>query len=211
MAPERYLPTAYSRSPTASRWTAREMCTSPTPNGNNVIQLAPDGTNLGVFCSAPLGTPHGMFFDSSGNLYVANSGVRRIEKFSSTGAYLGVFASTRSGPHFFALSPPTATPTPTPTERRLQLQPRHQRRRQRQRRRRLRRQRPRQFHQRSIGSRPTRGYLSERARPSPSARAAARRCFINGKRTTSIFPAQIRPPMSLRPRPRRITEVFSGS
>jgi hypothetical protein len=84
-------------------------------DGNNVLQFAPDGTNLGVFCSAPLRIPHGMFFDSSGNLYVASSGLGRIEKFSSAGAYLGVFASTGSGPHFFALSPPSATPTPTPT------------------------------------------------------------------------------------------------
>ena len=84
-------------------------------DGNNVLQFAADGTNLGVFCSAPLRIPHGMFFDSSGNLYVASSGLGRIEKFSSTGAYLGVFASTGFGPHFFALSPPTPTPTPTPT------------------------------------------------------------------------------------------------
>jgi hypothetical protein len=84
-------------------------------DGNNVLQFAPDGTNLGVFCSAPLRIPHGMFFDSSGNLYVASSGFGRIEKFSSSGTYLGVFAATGSGPHFFALSPPTATPTPTPT------------------------------------------------------------------------------------------------
>ena len=84
-------------------------------DGDNVLQFAPDGTNLGIFCSAPLRIPHGMFFDSSGNLYVASSGFGRIEKFSSTGAYLGVFASTGPGPHFFALSPPAATPTPTPT------------------------------------------------------------------------------------------------
>jgi hypothetical protein len=83
--------------------------------GNNVLKFAPDGTSLGVFCSAPLRMPHGMFFDSSGNLYVANSGVSTIEKFSSAGAYLGVFVSTAAGPHFFALSSPTATPTPTPT------------------------------------------------------------------------------------------------
>jgi streptogramin lyase len=84
--------------------------------GNSVSKFAPDGTNLGVFCSAPLSMPHGIFLDSSGNLFVASSGVGSIEKFSSTGAYLGVFASTGSGPHFFALSAPSATPTPTPTQ-----------------------------------------------------------------------------------------------
>ncbi len=89
--------------------------------GNNVLKFAPDGTNLGVFCSTPLHIPHGMFFDSSGILYVANSVNSTIEKFSPTGVYLGVFASTGPGPHFFALShspaspPPTPTPTPTPS------------------------------------------------------------------------------------------------
>lgn len=38
-------------------------------------------------------TPDGMAFDSSGNLYIADAGTGQIDKFSSAGASLGVFAS----------------------------------------------------------------------------------------------------------------------
>lgn len=38
--------------------------------GNTVLKFAVDGTYLGVFASSPLEGPHGMFFDSDGNLLV---------------------------------------------------------------------------------------------------------------------------------------------
>jgi hypothetical protein len=42
-------------------------------------------------------------FDPDGNLYVANRDSATIEKFSSTGEDLGVFAHTGGGPHFLAM------------------------------------------------------------------------------------------------------------
>jgi hypothetical protein len=42
-------------------------------------------------------------FDPAGNLYVANRDNATIEKFSSTGEDLGVFAHTGGGPHFLAM------------------------------------------------------------------------------------------------------------
>lgn len=83
--------------------------------GGTVRKFSPAGTDLGIFCSAPLNGPHGMIFDGEGNLYVANNSSATIEKFSSTGVYLGVFASTGLGPHYFAMSTPVPTPTPTPS------------------------------------------------------------------------------------------------
>jgi len=45
-------------------------------------------------------------FDSAGNLYAANRGNDTIEKFSSTGADLGVFAYTYPRPHFMTMFRP---------------------------------------------------------------------------------------------------------
>ncbi len=66
--------------------------------GNNrAFQFAPDGTNLGVFCSgsADGGTRFfGMALDASGNLYVARSAIPGlVSRYSPTGADLGVFAT----------------------------------------------------------------------------------------------------------------------
>lgn len=74
-------------------------------NGDNRVEkFAPDGTDLGVFCSSNLNAPLGIMFDASGNLYVANGNSATIEKFAPDGTDLGVFANTRAGPHFMAIS-----------------------------------------------------------------------------------------------------------
>jgi sugar lactone lactonase YvrE len=71
--------------------------------GNRVEKFAPDGMDLGVFCSSNLNAPLGIMFDSSGCLYVANGNSATIEKFAPDGRDLGVFVTTRKGPHFMAI------------------------------------------------------------------------------------------------------------
>ena len=71
--------------------------------GNRVEKFAPDGMDLGVFCSSNLNAPLGITFDSSGCLYVANGNSATIEKFAPDGTDLGVFVTTRKGPHFMAI------------------------------------------------------------------------------------------------------------
>jgi len=66
-----------------------------------------DGTDLGVFASTGLNEPLGLMFDSAGNLYAANRGNDTIEKFSATGADLGVFAHTYPKPHFMTMFRPS--------------------------------------------------------------------------------------------------------
>jgi len=46
-------------------------------------------------------------FDRAGNLYACNRNNSTIEKFSSTGEDLGVFARTGGGPHFMAMFRPS--------------------------------------------------------------------------------------------------------
>jgi hypothetical protein len=46
-------------------------------------------------------------FDRAGNLYACNRNNSTIEKFSSTGEDLGVFAHTGGGPHFMAMFRPS--------------------------------------------------------------------------------------------------------
>ncbi len=182
--------------------------------GDNVLKFAPDGTNLGVFCSTPLNAPHGMFFDNDGILYVANNAAATIEKFSPTGAYLGVFAYTGSGPHFFALSIPTPTPSPTPTPTRHShpppKRPRQQRHPPRLRPRLLPRP-PRQSRRLLSLSRPTRPPPSVKPSPSASRRLAARPCFTSGKRMASTSRARVNRPTRYRPPPSRITAASFGS
>jgi len=74
--------------------------------GNFVEKFAPDGTDLGVFCSAGCSAPQGMIFDDAGNLYVANNNTATIEKYAPDGTDLGAFTSTRGGPHFLAIYKP---------------------------------------------------------------------------------------------------------
>lgn len=59
--------------------------------GGEILKYTPGGVRstfaTGVYAL-------GLAFDSAGNLYATTSGYNTIEKFSPTGAYLGVFAST---------------------------------------------------------------------------------------------------------------------
>jgi sugar lactone lactonase YvrE len=69
-------------------------------------------TSLGAgsrFATAGLRTPMGLTFDRAGNLYVADLDNNTIEKFSSTGAHLGVFANTGTMPTFIAIVPEPST------------------------------------------------------------------------------------------------------
>ena len=54
----------------------------------------------------PLEKSYGIMFDREGNLYACNRGNSTIEKFSPTGADLGVFAHTGGGLHFMAMFRP---------------------------------------------------------------------------------------------------------
>ena len=72
-------------------------------NGSNQIEKFTPGGVRSVFASTGLNGPYGLAFDSAGNLYVANSGNNTIEKFSSTGTDLGVFASGLSIPTWIAI------------------------------------------------------------------------------------------------------------
>jgi len=55
-------------------------------NGANTVEkFAPDGTDLGLFCSAGCSAPQGIVFDSAGNLYVANDNTATIEKYGPDG------------------------------------------------------------------------------------------------------------------------------
>lgn len=61
---------------------------------NNTIVTFDSAGNASLFASSGLNGPTGLAFDAQGNLYVANYNQDTIEKFSPTGADLGVFAST---------------------------------------------------------------------------------------------------------------------
>lgn len=60
---------------------------------HTILKFAPDGSGS-VFANTGSNFPLGLTFDSMGNLYVAYTFSSKIEKFSSTGSDLGVFAST---------------------------------------------------------------------------------------------------------------------
>jgi len=61
-----------------------------------------DGTGS-VFADTGFDTAYGLAFDSAGNLYVSKFRSSTIEKFSSDGGDLSVFASTGLGPHFLTM------------------------------------------------------------------------------------------------------------
>jgi DNA-binding beta-propeller fold protein YncE len=60
---------------------------------NRINRFTPTGS-MSVFVSTGLNNPLGLAFDAGGNLFVLNRGDDTIRKFSSSGADLGVFAST---------------------------------------------------------------------------------------------------------------------
>jgi len=61
----------------------------------------------GKFAGTGLNESFGIMFDSAGNIYAANGGNDTIEKFSATGADLGVFAYTYPKPHFMTMFRPS--------------------------------------------------------------------------------------------------------
>ena len=63
------------------------------PDSTTIVQITSNSVGS-VFASTGLSEPAGLTFDRAGNLYVANYGSSRIEKFSPNGVDLGVFAST---------------------------------------------------------------------------------------------------------------------
>lgn len=77
----------------------------PTHTGS-IVKITPGGVGS-VFADSGFHLAYGLALDRAGNLYVANNGNQTIEKFSSTGADLGVFARTQLGPHFLAMSRPS--------------------------------------------------------------------------------------------------------
>jgi len=62
---------------------------------NAITEYSQSGTYLGVFASTGINSAQGIAIDSSGDVYVGNSG--SITKYSSTGTYLGVFATSGVG------------------------------------------------------------------------------------------------------------------
>ncbi len=67
-----------------------------------VVEFSPpfSSTNTGTVFASGLGTPFGIAINSSGGVFVADGGTGAIEKFSSTGAPLGTFASGFLAPYF---------------------------------------------------------------------------------------------------------------
>ena len=51
-----------------------------------------------TFANSQLNYPKGLAFDTSGNLYAANSGTNTISKFDSSGGYVSMISSNLSGP-----------------------------------------------------------------------------------------------------------------
>jgi sugar lactone lactonase YvrE len=74
----------------------------PFSGGYNVVKFKRDGTYLATIGSAGSGngqfnTPEGIALDSSGNIFVADSGNNRVEKFNKNGVYQSQFGSSGSG------------------------------------------------------------------------------------------------------------------
>lgn len=68
-------------------------------NRNRVLHLGSTGTVLGQFTNGgKIKAPRGIAMDTSGDLYVSNSGVSRIEKYSQSGLLLGTLATPGNGP-----------------------------------------------------------------------------------------------------------------
>ncbi|MCI0539016.1 MAG: NHL repeat-containing protein [Verrucomicrobiales bacterium] len=64
--------------------------------GDTVHKFGPSGADLGTFASTGLNGCYAIAFDSSDNLYSANTGDHTVRKFGPTGTDLGIFASTGS-------------------------------------------------------------------------------------------------------------------
>jgi DNA-binding beta-propeller fold protein YncE len=65
-------------------------------NGNYLSQFGTCGSGNGQFAIGGA-SPNGMAFDSAGNLFVADNGNRRVQKFNSSGVYQSQFGTSGSG------------------------------------------------------------------------------------------------------------------
>ena len=79
-------------------------------SGGTIEKFTPGGVES-VFVGSGLSQPVGMAFDGAGNMLVTNETSGLIEKFSSSGTYLGVFAGS-SYPTYIAIQP---SPAPEPS------------------------------------------------------------------------------------------------
>ena len=90
-------------------------------NSNIIQKFSPDPQSPPGECKAvdqgtfafldPTGEIMGLAFDAAGSLYVANYALRNVQRFSSSGVDLGVFAATGLQlPRDVAIMPGTAAP-----------------------------------------------------------------------------------------------------
>jgi len=78
--------------------TVPEVLKLDTHNNNAfVLRWGSDGTGDGQFATPNSTTPSGIATDSSGNVFVADYGNDRIQKFDSSGTYLSQFGTTGAG------------------------------------------------------------------------------------------------------------------
>jgi len=92
----------------ADQWGGPETIATQ-PNGNVVVEdwanrrieiLSPDGANVAVFGKAGRGDGEfqnsaGLGVDARGNIYVADAALHRVQKFDSSGHFIGVVADER--------------------------------------------------------------------------------------------------------------------
>ena len=84
------------------------IVTYDTSSGNAATITA----SLTTFANSNLSSPKGLAFDTSGNLYVANSGNVTISKFDTSGNFLTSWSSGRT-PYFLAFKPVVTVPEPS--------------------------------------------------------------------------------------------------
>ena len=61
---------------------------------NNILKIPPGGGSASVYYTGTLNDPHGLVFDNSGNLYVADTGNNRIAKISPGGLSISTYATS---------------------------------------------------------------------------------------------------------------------
>ncbi len=70
----------------------------PTSGAGNILRIPSDGSAVSNFLGNSAVTyPTGLARDANGNIYVAESGGRKIKKFSSTGTILAIYGSGANG------------------------------------------------------------------------------------------------------------------
>jgi tripartite motif-containing protein 71 len=66
-----------------------------TTNNNTIIKYDTSGNYLGLFADSNLNNPHGLVFDSAGNLYASNRNGNSISKFDSSGLFKGSISTSQ--------------------------------------------------------------------------------------------------------------------